>query len=81
MIVVCALPILSAFACSDDRPALALELPSMPAEVRKHCRHPDLVEIDSRAMIGRYSLALDQCDGRRADAVAFGDDLRKGMSR
>ncbi|WP_156911863.1 hypothetical protein [Kaistia adipata] len=53
----------------------------MPAEVRKHCRHPDLVEIDSRAMIGRYSLALDQCDGRRADAVAFGDDLRKGMSR
>jgi hypothetical protein len=81
LIVVCALPILSAFACFGDRPTVALDMPPMPAEVRKSCRHPDLVEIDARAMIGRYSQALDQCDGRRADAVAFGDDLRKGMSR
>lgn len=50
----------------------------MPAAVRQPCRHPQLAEIDARIIIARYAVALTKCEGKRADAVAFGDDLRRG---
>lgn len=67
---------LSAFACSSDRVPLQTDLPPMPASVRASCKHPLISEVDARGIIARYAVALTKCDGKRADAVAFGDDLR-----
>jgi hypothetical protein len=69
---------LSAFACSSDRPPLHTDLPPMPASVRVPCKHPLIGETDARGIIARYAVALTKCDAKRADAVSLNDDLRKG---
>ncbi|WP_336801580.1 hypothetical protein [Kaistia sp. MMO-174] len=51
----------------------------MPAAIRTPCKHPLISEVDARAIIARYAVALSKCDGKRADAVAFHESLRKGL--
>lgn len=51
----------------------------MPAALQQPCKHPLISEVDARAIIARYAVALNKCDGKRADAVAFHDSLRKGL--
>ena len=70
---------LSAFACSSDRVPIRTDLPQMPAAVQQPCKHPLINETDARGIIARYVVALTKCDGKRADAVAFHESLRKGL--
>jgi len=50
----------------------------MPASVQQRCQHPTIsAGQDARVPLARYITALRVCDGRRADAVAFYDDLRE----
>jgi hypothetical protein len=65
--------------CASSKVALRPDLPQMPAALQQPCKHPLISEVDARAIIARYAVALNKCDGKRADAVAFHDSLRKGL--
>lgn len=68
-------------ACSSDRVAVPPDLPPMPASLQAPCKHPPLViGADARAVIARYATALKACNAARANAVAYYDDLRKGLA-
>lgn len=65
--------------CASFSPPVRPDLPQMPAAVQQPCKHPLINETDARGIIARYVVALTKCDGKRADAVAFHESLRKGL--
>lgn len=65
-------------ACASYKATPRVDLPPMPASVQQRCQHPTIsAGQDARVPLARYITALRVCDGRRADAVAFYDDLRE----
>lgn len=65
--------------CASFKAPVRPDLPQMPAALQQSCKHPLISEVDARAIIARYAVALTKCDGKRADAVAFHESLRKGL--
>ena len=66
--------------CASYRARPRVDLPPMPAGVRQPCAHPAIrAGEDPLVPLARYIAALRACEGRRADAVAFYDDLREGL--
>lgn len=53
--------------------------PDLPGHLREPCPAPDLDRAaDWRALGGRYEIAIADCEGRRAEAVALYDAGRAG---
>lgn len=64
----------------SNRAAVAPDLPTLPAYVQEPCKHPTIAETDARVIIARYIAAQKACEAKRAGAVAFYDDMAKGLA-
>jgi hypothetical protein len=62
------------------RDGAGLTLPAIAADsdLRRDCEHPDpTLDRSWENVAGEYSVRLDECDGRRAGAVRFSDDVKR----
>jgi hypothetical protein len=65
-----------------DRAGLSLSAIPPDSDLRKPCDHPSPdVGKTYRKLTGEYSVALDECDGKRAGAVAFSDNVKQRFDR
>lgn len=67
--------------CATSGNSVRPQLPALPAQVQEPCVIPAVVDqADARVVIARDGAALKACEAKRAGAVAYYDDLRKGLA-
>lgn len=59
-------------------------VPEMDEESKRRCQPPQTIAVAGKPklqIIGELGVALVACNRRRGNAVAFGDDVRRGLER
>lgn len=80
VLTIVSVPLMLSACAGFNRAAVAPDLPALPVYVQEPCKHPLITETDARVIIARYIAAQKACEAKRAGAVAFYDDMAKGLA-